>query len=522
MNRLPRRLRSRPYTASRGAGRESACARLAAGAAIWAVCGLDAQPGFALDAEVAAETAAQFYEVRSPSGQTLLTRRRFLTTLAVGAYPLNAAAGDSSSRGALYFFRTRARYDSDYGALASEASPTSLDRYVPGLERGPIDLMYAYVEGQRLLGGALGFKLGRQYLVDSLGWWALDGASVRVVTPVYVAASLYGGFETRGGLPLTSPRFERDGVFRGNRDLLDPRVHTSFLEQGVAPAYGASIETVGLGLVHAQVGYRRVENRSPATIDFWGTGARPAVTQTRVSQERIGGSLNLNFDRVLGAKAGATYDVLNQRFASGYASIDGYLSKRITLSADWDFVQPSFDGDSIWNSFYSVPVHTIAVSARIEAHKQVSLAFGSTLRVFGGPQTTPVAATPNALAGAFTETVRSFNAGGHAAVRVQLPSSTLGLRSDASTGPEGYRVGTDIFAETRLDRRVLLGARASLWSWNDTARPDRDATSIGYVGTVGYLTGSRSDVRMEFEHNANRLVGQRYRLLFWFNLAVTK
>jgi hypothetical protein len=398
-----------------------------------------------------------------------------------------------------------------------------VDRYVPGLERGPIDLMYAYIEGQRLLGGALSFKLGRQYVTDSLGWWALDGGSVRLITPAYVAATVYGGFETRGGLPLSSPRFERDGVFRGNRDGLDPRTNTAYLEQGLAPAFGVAIESVGLGRVHAQLGYRRVDNRSPATIDFWGAAARPPVTQARISQERLGATVNVNWDDALGAKAGMTYDLLNARVATAYGSIDAYLSRKITLSADWDFVQPSFDGDSIWNSFYTLPVHTLALSARVEASKRVSIAFGGTTRIFGAPVAlrTSVGGTSSG-AGPLFETLTTYNGGGHVAVRARLTASTLGLRSDASTGPEGYRVGADAFAETRIDRRLLLGARASLWGWNDRARPERGATSIGYVGTIGYATGDRSDVRMEFEHNANRLVGQRYRLLFWFNLAVSK
>ena len=35
--------------------------------------------------------------------------------------------------------------------------------------------MYAYLEGRRFLHGVLGFKLGRQYVTDALGWWSFDG-----------------------------------------------------------------------------------------------------------------------------------------------------------------------------------------------------------------------------------------------------------------------------------------------------------------------------------------------------------
>ncbi len=72
--------------------------------------------------------------------------------------------------------------------------------------------MYAYLEGQRYLDGYLGFRLGRQYVVDSLGFWSFDGAEVMLTTPAYLAFELYAGFEQRGGLPMmSSSRFEAGG-----------------------------------------------------------------------------------------------------------------------------------------------------------------------------------------------------------------------------------------------------------------------------------------------------------------------
>jgi hypothetical protein len=40
----------------------------------------------ASDAEVTADATAQFYDVRSPTGQTVLMRRRLTATLGVGEY----------------------------------------------------------------------------------------------------------------------------------------------------------------------------------------------------------------------------------------------------------------------------------------------------------------------------------------------------------------------------------------------------------------------------------------------------
>src|SRR5947209_7313126 len=97
----------------------------------------------ALDAEVTSDTSAQFYDVRSPTGETVLARRRLITTLGVGAYDiLDHASFDLHAPELL--FRARMRYDADYGADASTADVTNYGRLVPGFSRGPVDLMYGY------------------------------------------------------------------------------------------------------------------------------------------------------------------------------------------------------------------------------------------------------------------------------------------------------------------------------------------------------------------------------------------
>src|SRR5882757_2019699 len=90
----------------------------------------------ALDAEVTSDTSAQFYDVRSPTGETILARRRLTTTLGVGAYDL-LDHGALDLHAPELLFRARMRYDADYGADASTADVTSYGRLVPGFSRGP-------------------------------------------------------------------------------------------------------------------------------------------------------------------------------------------------------------------------------------------------------------------------------------------------------------------------------------------------------------------------------------------------
>ena len=76
-----------------------------------------------------------------------------------------------------------------------------------------------YLDGQRYFGGLVGFRLGRQYLMDMLGFWSFDGALVSLSTPVFLRVEAYGGFEQRSELPLLgTPRYTADGVARRSRD----------------------------------------------------------------------------------------------------------------------------------------------------------------------------------------------------------------------------------------------------------------------------------------------------------------
>jgi len=215
--------------------------RAALGAA--AVVTLFSSRSLAWEGEITSDSTMQIYDVRSPTGIPVLMRTRFTSTLGVAVYDLLETpkqAGQENKPDLT--FRARMRYDADYGAAVEEATQTVTDRYVPGFSRGPVDLMYAYVEGRRFLKGVLGFKVGRQYVTDALGWWSFDGGQVRVTTPAYFALEAYGGLERAMGsgrrvarrslghgsdaVPVVPTRRRRARVRRRARDdrrLLAPR-----------------------------------------------------------------------------------------------------------------------------------------------------------------------------------------------------------------------------------------------------------------------------------------------------------
>jgi hypothetical protein len=90
-------------------------------------------------------------------------------------------------------------------------------------------------------------------------------------------------------------------------------------------------------------------------------------------------------------------------------------------------------------------------------------------------------------------------------------------------GERGRRAGGDLTADKFFDgRRYNVGGRLSLYNWSDPLRPDRGATSFGYVASIGYRPAQVADFRLEWEHDMNRIVGQRFRVLALANILVVK
>ena len=80
----------------------------------------------ALDTEITSTTGAQGYTLRSPFGDPVITRRRFMQTL--GLNVTNVEGGDKiDPDGMQVSFRMRLRFDADFG-LTPSPSATSQAR----------------------------------------------------------------------------------------------------------------------------------------------------------------------------------------------------------------------------------------------------------------------------------------------------------------------------------------------------------------------------------------------------------
>ncbi len=481
----------------------------------------------AADAEITGDATGQFYDVRSPTGETILERRRVTSTLGLAVYDI--VPPDPNDRGSPDIsFRARVRYDADYGANPEEVDATNAAYFVPGFSRGPVDLMYAYLEGRRFFHGMLGWKVGRQYQTDVLGWWSFDGGDVKVTLPFYTQLEAYGGLEQRGGMPLSTSRYESDGIWRGNRSGFDPALYPQFQPANIAPALGVALESVGPTWIHGRLVYRRVYNTGAVgTSDFANYVYGPTILdEARISSDRLGYAMDVDIGKVMGVKGGVVYDFYDDRFTNIYASIDGYVAKPLTVSLDYDYYAPVFDADSIWNFFAGDPMNDVGLRASVTPNDRLSMSAGGHVRIYTVQTTTdnPYDSSANAysynVSGWYPSNGNPFDGGGSLGVRYKWGEGSANLRGAADTGDTGERVGGDVSGEELVEARYLFRGRVGVWQWDDKLRPDRDATDFGYVLGVGYRFAPRCQAVFEWQHDINRLVGQRFRTMITVSVAV--
>jgi hypothetical protein len=483
-----------------------------------------APSAFAIEPEITGEATGQFYDVRSPTGETILERRRLTATLGVSGYEI--LKPDPKDRNSPQItFRARVRYDADYGIEGNEVTQGT-STFVPGLYQNPVDLMYAYVEGTRFLHGTTGFKIGRQYQTDVLGWWSFDGADVKVTTPFYVQLEGYGGLEQRGGLPLSTSRFESDGIWRGSRAGFDASLYPQFQPANIAPAFGVALESAGPTWIHGRVVFRRVyDTGSVGTSDFAsGLYVPTALDSTRISSDRLGYALDVDLGKWAGLKGGIVYDFYDSWLTNAFASLDSYATGPLALSLDYDYYSPVYDADSIWNFFAGDPMNDVGLRANVTAIDRISVSAGGHVRIYNvdtAPDN-PTTASPGVASGPglYPGNGHPFDGGGSIGARYRWGEGTANLRGAADTGADGDRVGGDLSGQEIVESRYVFRGRLGVWQWDDKLRPDRDATNFTYVLGVGYRFAPRCEAVFEWEHDINRLVGQRFRTMINVSVAV--
>lgn len=488
----------------------------------------------AYDANVDATFDAQFYDVPNPYGGPLVRRRRYTETLGLRVYGLEGAY---DPKGPELFAIARLRLDADLGQdpaerslystdFARSSNPNAIDtnRFVPGLSEAPLDIMTAYVEGRRYFGGLFGFRLGRQYVMDALGFWSFDGGLVRLTTPVHFNVEAYGGFEQRGGLPmLATSRFEADGVYRGDRTSLGVNVWPSYLDEAkLAPAYGVAVESSGLDFLATRLTYRKVIDRDVVLVSPFpdATGAFTRLTGDRVSTERLGWAATATATDLGSTRAELVYDLYARRLSGAAGSLDWFATHDLDIGGDYDYFVPTFDGDSIWNWFAHFGTTTVRGRGRWNASRHWTFA------ATGGARRYVTEGDPAARGVNPSETASLVDLLGTLEATFKQPEFRSGLRLTDESGDRGVRTGADLTLQRFFDRGTWeANGIVSVYRFDDPLRenaagaPIRDATSLTYVVGGGYHPVPVFRAGAEWEHSMNDLVGHRFRALL--TLALT-
>jgi hypothetical protein len=439
----------------------------------------------------------------------MVRRRRYTNTLGLDVYNIQGAF---EPYGPQLSFAGRFRLDADFGQFGSERDPRNDGTFVPGLEQSPLDLMYAYLEGRNFFDGTFGFRLGRQYVVDALGWWSFDGAMVRLTTPVFLEFEAFAGFEQRGGLPmLSTSQFEADGVMRGDRQGLERNQWPSYLQESkLAPAFGFALQSTGVQWLRGRLTYRKVINRDTVNISPNADlgGGLTTINGNRVSTERIGYAVRAEASSLGAASGEVVYDFYNQLFSHYRAGLEWYTTDRLSVGADAEYQLPTFDGDSIFNWFSHQGMTTLTArgACRVTPRFDANATVGTRLLVAEGAE-------------------RQQNYLASLDGRWRWAMGSVGLLTQGETGPSGHRAGADlttrqVFDGGPYDALIIV----SLYNWHDALRPTRDATSFTYVLGTGLSPGlalfSHGRFGVEWEHSLNQLVGQRFRVLATLDLTV--
>jgi hypothetical protein len=461
-----------------------------------ALCAWPAR-AWAFDAVVRAETQAQAYQVRGPAGAPVLSLRRITQTLS-----LHAVDRPSSARGVTYTARVRLRIDSDFGSACDPTTDRCLDElnqsrvaeFAPLFARRSLDLPFAYVDATGVWRGRIDLRFGRQLVIDALGFLLFDGGRARLNLGSVLALEVYGGAETRSGFPLSSGRYERDGITRLDRTGWDASLVPTVQDRAAAGVIGVAVETLGDGPLHTRATWRRV------------------VSGDGIAEEKAGLSADLTLSERVRFFGDAVYSIPQRLLATLSVGGEWIGVRGHSVGIELARYRPTFDLTSIWASFWVDPTD----DARVRGEVPLGRGWRVSGAVFGRRYAlSELAPSPNS---AVLPDLYAVGASlGLSSPRVKNQGT---FRVQGEGGALGARAGADVMLRVWLRPRIRWDVGLSAWWVTDALRPERDVVSFGFVTGALVRLGRIADIGVNLEDDVNRLVGHRMRAMAVLDLQV--
>jgi len=426
----------------------------------------------AIEFRIEAQTRGDAYQLVT-SGNEVLNRNRLHQYLGLSLYDIE---GSGESR---WSFTSMFRFDVDFGLSDAE-----IER-VPTAGRSQMSIQYASLEGHDLLGGLLEVRLGRQLLADGLDYLMFDGAVVTVNSPWYLGLEVMAGAEVKNEMwGINDSQLEVDGT----------RYIKGIEENGdkATLAFGAALVTRNLDYSRYRLAYRR----------YFSDGA--------VDQEKIGGTFHQRIVEGVDLSGVMTWDMFNARFERLQYGLRVRAGDAHEVEAEYVRTSPSFDGDSIFNIFSSLPMNDLNLRWRLYPGKNDRLYAGGKLGLAGNEayQGDVLYGNVDTMVigwGAMAGWAHGFGARGIDG-RISVDFSFDG-------GYAGDRLLGDVSGVWAVvPREWELEARLTALAFDDAVQENLHAFSFGYQVGGRYLIDKRAAFALVAEHNMNRLQTQQFRV----------
>lgn len=408
------------------------------------------------------QTVGEGYMVRLPGpGGQLVGRRRLAQYVNLGVFGILPPKRPKDIRrdpkdGQLHIVSSM-RIRHDFGTFTRRATQDA-GRLLQSLDGRQIDLLFGYLEG-REIGRWVDFRLGRQFEMSGLDFYAFDGAWLRVRTPAHIAVETFAGQQVDGTAVFGYPTFELDGTQGTPAD------------RSRSPMVGAAFGLDGVRFAELRFAYRRTW--SPASLnesiaDVPGEGGVGTV----VDQEFITVTSALRLAKGKLSPFGAgRYNLGTARVDDLSAGVSWKFTPIHSLRAFYLRTIPSFDLDSIFNVFALEPFEDVRVVYQVRPGDHWTLYSRFQGRFFRAEPTAELATAP--------ADKLTFGGGGGAGASYRRRRFALRADGYGLGGEGGLRVGGSLDTRTHvLYDRIALDVRSYALYYRDDLITARRGYSV--------------------------------------------
>lgn len=369
-----------------------------------------------------------------------------------------------------------------------------------------LDVLYAYFSAENLA-DHLDLYAGRQLETQAIDMFAMDGLKIRLHSGHGIAFEAFGGALVRAGSPLGDARYEPDGTSAAecaeyvegpvpgsgawrpiDRPIINDDDQNPFANDfdrcpqrdQLMPTFGGAVALDGIRWLMARLAYRRSMSASPGLIgpadrfDYPDTGYYPNELGQAPSYGVNHEALALSARSIIALGDGNT-TAISPFGGVRYSLLHGIVDTAragVTLRAGSHFFSPeiyyavpTFDGDSIFNVFGSVPQTDMRLRYELAPHKAPWRGFVlAWVKRFSPDEGIDAAYAGGAQIGA----------------RVRLGKNRVGRAAMFSEGGYGgTRTGGYAAARWQLSRDLSAGVRA-----NTVVFGDSDGSTFAPAGVV--------------------------------------